>query len=62
MGTSFLTHLKTLFMIGSKFKDNHEEMGDIHFLYSLITSAISLDPDQAQQHVGPDLDPNYLTL
>ena len=28
----------------------------------LITFAISLDQDQDRQNVGPDLDPNYLTL
>ena len=28
----------------------------------LITLANSLDPDQARQNVGPDLDPNCLTL
>ena len=28
----------------------------------LITFANSLEPDQAQQNVGPDLDPNCLTL
>ena len=28
----------------------------------LITFANSLDPNQAQQFVGPDLDPNCLTL
>ena len=28
----------------------------------LTTFANSLDPDQARQDVGPDLDPNYLTL
>ena len=28
----------------------------------LITFANSLDPDQARQNVGPDLDPNCLTL
>ena len=27
-----------------------------------ITFANSLDPDQARQNVGPDLDPNCLTL
>ena len=27
-----------------------------------MTFANSLDPDQAQQNVGPDLDPNCLTL
>ena len=26
-----------------------------------LTFANSLDPDQAQQNVGPDLDPNCLT-
>ena len=28
---------------------------------SVITFANSLDPDQARQNVGPDLDPNCLT-
>ena len=28
----------------------------------MITLANSLDPDQAQQYVGPDQDPNFLTL
>ena len=28
----------------------------------LITFANSLDPDKARQNVGPDLDPNSLTL
>ena len=28
----------------------------------LITFANSLDPDQARQNVGPDLDPNFDTL
>ena len=32
-----------------------------HFCCLLITFANSLDPDQAQQNVGPDLDPSYLT-
>ena len=32
------------------------------FCYLLITFANSLDPDQARQNVGPDLDPNCLTL
>ena len=34
--------------------------GDLFGL--LITFANSLDPDQARQNVGPDLDPNCLTL
>ena len=33
--------------------------GDFRCL--LITFANRLDPDQAQQNVGPDLDPNCLT-
>ena len=33
--------------------------GDCHLL---ITFPYSLDPDQDQQNVGPDLDPNRLTL
>ena len=33
-----------------------------NFCRLLITFANSLDPDQARQNVGPDLDPNCLTL
>ena len=32
------------------------------FYHLLITFANSLDPGQARQNVGPDLDPNCLTL
>ena len=32
------------------------------FCHLLIIFANSLDPDQAQQNVGPDLDPNCLTF
>ena len=32
------------------------------FCHLLITFANSLDPDKARQNVGPDLDPNCLTL
>ena len=32
------------------------------FCWLLISFAKSLDPDQARQNVGPDLDPNCLTL
>ena len=32
------------------------------FCHLLKTFANSLDPDQDQQNVGPDLDPNCLTL
>ena len=32
------------------------------FCSLLITFANSLDPDQARQNVGPDLDPNCLPL
>ena len=31
------------------------------FCHLLIIFANSLDPDQARQNVGPDLDPNCLT-
>ena len=31
-------------------------------LYLLMASANSLDPDQARPKVGPDLDPNYITV
>ena len=36
-----------------------------HFAYYcrlLMTFANSLDPDQARQNVGPDLDTNWLTM
>ena len=33
-----------------------------NFCRLLITFANSLDPDQARQNVGPDVDPNCLTL
>ena len=32
------------------------------FCHLLITVANGLDPDQDQQKVGPDLDPNHLAL
>ena len=32
----------------------------VDFCYLLTTKTNSLDPDQAQQNVGPDLDPNCL--
>ena len=32
------------------------------FCYLLISLTNSLDPDQDRQNVGPDLDPNCLTL
>ena len=34
----------------------------LFLLAVLKTIANSLDPDQDGQNVGPDLDPNYLTL
>ena len=33
----------------------------VDFCYLLITFANILDPDQAQQNVGPDLNPSWLT-
>ena len=42
------------------FKFNSFAAGD-HFRPLLMTFANSLKPDQAQQNVGPDLDPNCLT-
>ena len=33
-----------------------------NFCHLLITFANSFDPDQARQNVGPDLDPNCLTM
>ena len=32
-----------------------------NFRRLLVTFSNSLDPDQARQNVGPDLDPNHLT-
>ena len=37
-------------------------LGGGDFCHLLITFANSLDPDQDRQNVGPDLDPNCLTL
>ena len=34
----------------------------VDFCCLLITFANGLDPDQAQQNVGPDLDPNCFSL
>ena len=44
----------------SIFLNSFPNSGD--FCRLLITFASSLDPDQAWQNVGPDLDPNCLTL
>ena len=37
-------------------------LGSHYFCHLLITFANSLDPDQGWQNIGPDLDPNRLTL
>ena len=37
-------------------------MAGVDFCHLPLTFANSLDPDQDQQNVGPDLDPNHLTL
>ena len=37
-------------------------LANCNFCHPLITFENSLDPDQDQQNVGPDLDPNRLTL
>ena len=36
--------------------------GNLPFLKLLIPFGSNLDPDQARQNVGSDLDPNHLTL
>ena len=43
---------------------NIQYMTQVQYLLSrlLITFTTSLDPDQARQTVGPDQDPNCLTL
>ena len=38
------------------------QFNSISKCHLLITFTNSLDPDQARQDVGPDLDPNCLTL
>ena len=38
------------------------ELSHACLCHLLITFVNSLDPDQARQNVGPDLDPNCLTL
>ena len=43
-----------------KLFNSYHSRGD--FCHLLITFANSLYPDQAQQNVGPDLDPNNLTV
>ena len=40
----------------------YEEKLRVHWCHLLINFANSLDPDQARRNVGPDLDPNCLTL
>ena len=35
---------------------------DSDFSHLVMTFANSLDPDQDRHNVGPDLDPNHLTL
>ena len=40
----------------------NSSLASVDFCHLLITFANSLDPDQDRQSVGPDLDPNCLTL
>ena len=42
--------------------ENHAYFTFVFLCYLLISFANTLDPDQARQNVGPDLDPNCLTL
>ena len=51
---------KIIFSLGPLVFNSFLASGD--FCCLLITFASSLDPDQDQQIVGPDLDPNFLTL
>ena len=59
MGIIFILELRSVFL------DTRKALtlclASCDFCRLLITFANSLDPDQDQQNVGPDLDPNYLT-
>ena len=66
---SFTYSLSTLIIDGAIIPSQHRPISNSRTsrLFSdqcrlLITFANSLDPDQARQNVGPDLDRNYLTL
>ena len=56
----FLAFIGKRFLINSAFLVNTFPTIVLPIIVSslLITYASSLDPDQAQQNVGPDLDPN----
>ena len=47
---------------GNRKPDTSEHFQIAYYCCLLITFANSSDPDQARQNVGPDLDPNCLTL
>ena len=50
-------------MVSNDFSAGHNSLpACVNFNHLLKTFASSLDPDQAQQNVGPDLDPNCLSL
>ena len=56
---------KTVFCMEAHYENHHiysYMYGDEtnHFCHLLITFANCLDPDQARQNIGPDLDPNCL--
>ena len=53
---SYSFFLPSLFILINSFLVSH------NFRCLLITFANSLDPDQDRHSVGPDLEPNYLTL
>ena len=64
---SCLSSLSVLHLIGKHAKihlyENHTYFNSLSTeCHLLITFANSLDPDQAGRNVGPDLDPNCLTL
>ena len=51
---------KLFFLNGAQWKDKLKATGLLNL--PADNFANSLDPDQVRQNVGPDLDPNYLTL
>ena len=59
-----MSELIVLFLARWKRKngDSAEEIISGNFCCLAITFANSLYPDQDQHFVGPDLDPNYLSL
>ena len=59
---SYPVQLQVLLVFWDKYFEDLTLHASGEFCHLLLIFANSLDPDQAQQNVGPDLDPNCLTL